>query len=101
MPDNSIAALLNRSGKTTPHGASWTRTSVCSLHRACEIARYREGERQERGELSLIQAAEMLDVSPSTIRRMITEGRLPAQHLCKGSTWIIKQSDLTRPDVRQ
>ncbi|WP_371930151.1 helix-turn-helix domain-containing protein [Bradyrhizobium sp. CCGUVB1N3] len=52
-------------------------------------------------ELSLIEAAEMLDVSPSTIRRMIIEGRLPAQHLCKGSTWIIKQSDLTRPDVRQ
>ncbi|MCP3468255.1 hypothetical protein NLN62_49880 (plasmid) [Bradyrhizobium sp. CCGUVB23] len=32
---------------------------------------------------------------------MIIEGRLPAEHLCKGSTWIIKQSDLTRPDVRQ
>jgi len=26
---------------------------------------------------------------------------LPAEHLCKGSMWIIKQSDLTRPDVRQ
>jgi len=101
MPDYAIAALLNRSGKTTPRGASWTRTSVCSLRRTREIAPYREGERQERGELSLDEAAKTLDVSPSTIRRMIVEGRLPAVHLCKGSTWIIKESDLTRPDVRQ
>jgi excisionase family DNA binding protein len=101
MPDYAIAALLNRSGKTTAHGASWTRTSVCSLRRTREIAPYREGERRDRGELSLIEAAETLDVSPSTIRRMIIEGRLPAEHLCKGSTWIIKQSDLTQPDVRQ
>jgi excisionase family DNA binding protein len=101
MPDYAIAAVLNRSGKTTAHGASWTRTRVCSLRSTREIEPYREGERKDRGELSLDEAAEMLDVSPSTIRRMIVEGRLPAKQLCKGSTWIIKQTDLTRLDVTQ
>lgn len=99
MPDHAIAALLNRSGKTTAHGAPWTRTGVCSLRSTRGIAPYRDGERQDRGELSLDEAAKMLDVSQSTIRRMITEGRLPAEHFCKGSSWIIKHSDLTRPEV--
>jgi hypothetical protein len=31
LPDNAIAAILNRSGKTTAHGASWTRTHVRGL----------------------------------------------------------------------
>ncbi len=31
LPDLSIAAILNRSGKRTGHGASWTRSYVCSL----------------------------------------------------------------------
>ena len=31
LPDNVIAAILNRSGKTTVHGASWTRTHVRGL----------------------------------------------------------------------
>src|SRR5581483_12139999 len=101
MPDYAIAAVLNRSGKTTAHGASWTRTRVCSLRGTREIEPYREGERKDRGELSLDEAAEMLDVSPSTIRRMIVEGRLPAKQLCKGSTWIIKQTDLTCLAVTQ
>jgi excisionase family DNA binding protein len=99
IPDHVIAALLNRSGKTTARGASWTRANVCSLRSTRGIAPYREGERQDRGELSLDEAAKLLDVSQSTIRRMISEGRLPAEHFCKGSPWIIKHSDLTRPDV--
>lgn len=101
MPDYAIAAVLNRSGKKTAHGASWTRAGVCSLRNVREIKPYREGERKDRGELSLEETADMLDVSPSTIRRMIIEGRLPAEHLCKGSPWIIKQSDLQRLDVTQ
>ena len=50
MPDGAIAAVLNRSGKTTGHGNSWTRGRVCSLRRHYDIAVYRDGERAERGE---------------------------------------------------
>jgi hypothetical protein len=31
MPDKSIAAVLNRSGKQTDRGNSWTRMRVCSV----------------------------------------------------------------------
>ena len=45
MPDHAIAMVLNRSGKTTSHGHSWTRGSVCSLRHQNDIAIHRPGER--------------------------------------------------------
>ncbi len=101
MPDETIAAVLNRSGKTTGHGKSWTRGRVCSLRHQHDIAVYRDGERTERGEVTLDEAAATLGVSQSTIRRLIAEGALPAEQHCKGAPWIIRQADLEREEVRR
>ena len=101
MPDESIAAVLNRSGKSTGRGHSWTRNRVCSLRYNHNIAPYREGERAERGEVTIDEAGAALAVSSSTILRMINDGILPAQHLCKGAPWIIRLDDLKREDVRE
>ncbi|MEE8226092.1 MAG: recombinase family protein [Kiloniellales bacterium] len=101
MPDEAIAAVLNRSGKTTGHGNSWTRGRICSLRRQYDIAIYREGERAERGEATLDEAAAFLALSKSTIRRLIAEGALPAYQHCKGAPWIIRQADLERDEIRR
>jgi excisionase family DNA binding protein len=74
---------------------------ICSLRKQKGIAVYREGERDERGEATLNEAAEQLSVSPSTIRRMINAGILPASQLCKGAPWIIRHADLSHERVRQ
>src|SRR5262245_13599520 len=100
MPDQSIAAVLNRSGKSTSRGHSWTRNRVCSLRHDYKIAPYREGERAELGEVTVNEAGAVLAVSSSTILRMINDGVLPAQHLCEGAPWIIRLRDLEREDVR-
>jgi hypothetical protein len=100
MSDRSIAAILNRSGKSTGRGNSWTRNRVCSLRHDHKITPYREGERADRGEATINEAGATLAVSPSTIRRMISDGILPAEHLCKGAPWIIRLRDLQREDVR-
>jgi DNA invertase Pin-like site-specific DNA recombinase len=100
MPDESIAAILNRAGKSTGRGNSWTRSRVCSLRYGQNIEPYHEGERAERGEVTIDEAGATLAVSPSTIRRMINDGILPAQQLCKGAPWIIRLRDLVREDVR-
>ena len=101
MADQAIAAVLNRSGKSTGRGNSWTRSHVCSLRNKKGIAAYREGERNERGEATLLEAAETLAVSTSTILRMIRAGTLPANQLCKGAPWIIRHSDLQTDCVRR
>ena len=100
MPDLSIAAVLNRAGKATGRGNSWTRAKVCSLRNNHDIAPYREGERAARGEATLLEAAAILEVSPSTIRRMIASGALPADQLCKGAPWIIRELDIETEAVR-
>ena len=65
------------------------------------IAPYRDGERRERGEATLLEAAEALAVSTSTVLRMIRAGTLSANQFCKGAPWIIRYSDLRRDDVRR
>ena len=101
MPDRAIASVLNRAGKTTGRGNGWTQSRVCSLRSHNDIATYREGERRERGEVTLDEAAATLSVSASTVRRLITDGQLAASQLCKGAPWIIKAADLERPDVKR
>ena len=101
MPDETIAAVLNRSGKSTGHGNSWTRGRICSLRHHYDIAIYRDGERAERGEATLDEAAAALAVSQSTIRRLIAEGALPASQHCKGAPWIIRQADLQGDEIRR
>jgi hypothetical protein len=70
MPDQTIAALLNRSGKSTGRGNSWTRGRICSLRHQYDITIYRDGERADRGEVTIDEAAGVLAVSTSTIRRL-------------------------------
>jgi excisionase family DNA binding protein len=101
MPDKYIAAVLNRAGKSTGKGNSWTRGRVCSLRNQQTIEPYREGERTERGEVTLEEAATALNVSASTVRRLIEDGTLPARQLCKGAPWVIRTSDLKRTEVSQ
>jgi excisionase family DNA binding protein len=99
MPDKAIASVLNRAGKTTGRGNGWTQSRVCSLRSHNAITTYREGERRERGEVTLDEAATALSISPSTVRRLIKDGQLAATQLCKGAPWIIRAADLERSEV--
>jgi excisionase family DNA binding protein len=101
MPDEAIASVLNRSGKSTGFGNSWTRGRICSLRRQYHILIYREGERIERGEVTLNEAAAILAISTTTIRRLIAEGELPAKQHSRGAPWIIRLADLERNEIRR
>ena len=101
LPGQAIASLLNRAGKTTGRGNGWTRSRVCMLRNHRNIPVYRDGERAERGEATLDEAANILNVSKATVRRLIAEGILPAQQFCKGSPWVIGLDDLNKETVQR
>ncbi len=101
LPDMAIAAILNRSGKLTGRGATWTRTHVCGLRSTHGIPVYREGERAEREEATLDEAADILKVSRATAYRMVSRGILPARQLCAGAPWIIGLADLQQDAVQR
>jgi excisionase family DNA binding protein len=74
---------------------------VNSLRNHRGIPAYREGERAERGEVTLEEAAGVLKVSEATVRRLIQEKVLPATQYCKGAPWVIRAADLESEAVKR
>ena len=101
LPDHSIAPVLNRLGIRSAKGYSWTQLRVRNFRSVHQIAVYREGERAERHELILYEAASRLGVSKMTVVRLIRDGLLPARQACVGAPYVIREDDLNRPAVRR
>jgi DNA invertase Pin-like site-specific DNA recombinase len=82
MNDRDIAALLNRAGKRTARGLSWSLSRVMILRQKNQISPYRPGERDERGELTLDEAAAKFGTYRIKIMRLIARKTLPAKQVC-------------------
>jgi excisionase family DNA binding protein len=100
MPDSSIAAILNRLGRRTVGGLSWTADRVQLFRNDHHLLAYRDGERIARGELVLDEVAGELGVSKMTVIRMIHTKTLPARQVCPGAPYVILRQDLDLPGVR-
>jgi len=94
--DQKIAFLLNRLGKKTGKGNSWTQSRVDTFRNDHGIPVYEEGEVERRGEMFLDQAAARLGVHKSKIYKLIRQGLLPATQVCQGAPWIIAQEVLMK-----
>jgi len=101
LPDASIAEVLNRLGMRSAKGHTWTQLRIRNFRAERGIAIYREGERAERGELILHEAATHLGVSKMTVIRLIKDGILPAKQACPGAPYVIQHKDLDRPSIRR
>ena len=100
QPDAAIAAILNRCGKRTGKGNTWTESRVRSHRSAHGIAAYRDGEMADRGELTLEQTAQHLKVSKMTVLRLIGSSIIRARQVCKGAPWAIPKAELAGLDAR-
>jgi recombinase-like zinc beta ribbon protein/recombinase len=94
MPDQQITRLLNRIGVETGYGNAWTQERVRGFRQHHGIARYRDGEWAERGEISLEAAAEIVGVCNMTALRMLRRGDMKGRQICPGAPWVIKTADL-------
>ena len=100
LPDGSIASVLNRLGIRSAKGHTWTQLRIRNFRAERKIAIYREGERAERGELVLHEAASQLEVSKMTVIRLIKANLLPAKQSCPGAPYVILRKDLENPKIR-
>jgi excisionase family DNA binding protein len=99
--DGAITATLNRIGKRTGKGNTWTEVRVRSFRTSHGIDVHRPGEMAERGEVSLEEAAERLGVSKMTVLRLIGSGALQADQACKGAPWAIQEAQISTLDPQR
>lgn len=98
--DSDIAATLNRMGMRTGYGKTWTGRRVSSLRTVHHISGYRSA--QKNGEwLTLSEAAAKLGINNHKIRRLLTDGLLPAEQVMPGAPYQIRAKDLETPQIRE
>jgi len=94
IPDQLIAATLNRLGRKTGKGNGWSESRVRSCRQKRKINVYKKGERATRGELTLEEAAQSLELPQRFVRSLIDNGTLKAQQACPGAPWVILMTDI-------
>lgn len=100
VPDKAIVAILNRMGSKTGRGNSWTEARLRSTRNEHHIAIYVGGERERRGEVTLQEAADLLQVSPNSVRRLIRMGIIDGKQFCPGTPWIIKKGEIEKSEIQ-
>ena len=101
MPDKHIVAFLNRLGKTTAKGRTWNPVRLRAFRNNNNIAVFREGERQERGEFTIAEASAKLGVSKTKVWRLIQHKILKARQVCSGAPWVISKKGLESEAVNK
>jgi DNA invertase Pin-like site-specific DNA recombinase len=92
--DATIAAILNRQGRRSATGERFTRSIVKGLRQYRNIPAHQPSEQPLDGELlSVHQAAEQLDVAPSTLFRWLQAGFITGEQDTPGAPWRICVND--------
>jgi DNA invertase Pin-like site-specific DNA recombinase len=95
-PDKAIAAILNRLGYKTGQEKNWNASRVAGLRGYHHIQPFQKQD----GWVTREQAAELLKVSNTVIRRLIREQVLPAAQVVHCAPWVIDRKDLELPAVQ-
>ena len=94
QPDSMIASILNRAKQRTAHGQSWTAKNVCTLRSHHAIDVYNEEDRRSRGEMTVSEVAARLNVTQTTVLRMIRQRRINATQVCANAPWILHEEEI-------
>src|SRR6266566_338358 len=97
-PDAVIAGILNRQGRRTARGLSYTASRVASLRTHWDIPRHQPGGNPPaEGELlNVAQAARQLGIAPSTLLRWLNDGFIAGEQVTPGAPWRVRLTDQLR-----
>jgi hypothetical protein len=95
--DAKIAGILNRQGRRTARGLSYTASRVQSLRHHWNITRYQPSDQPPEGELlNVSTAAKILGIAPSTLLRWLGDGFVAGEQVTPGAPWRIRLTDELR-----
>jgi DNA invertase Pin-like site-specific DNA recombinase len=96
-PDAKIAGILNRQGRTTPRGMSYTAGRVQGLRHYWGIPCHQSSDDPQEGELlTVTDAAAELGLAPSTLHRWLGDGFIAGEQLTPGAPWRIRLTPAIR-----
>ncbi|HEY2762574.1 MAG TPA: recombinase family protein [Pseudonocardiaceae bacterium] len=96
-PDATIAHILNRQGRRTARGLSFTASRVQNLRHHWQIPSHQPSDKPQKGELlTVADAAKELGLAPSTLHRWLADGFIPGEQLTPGAPWRIRLTDNIR-----
>ncbi len=96
-PDAQIAGILNRQGRRTARGMSYTASRVQSLRYHWNIPCHQRSDHQPEGELlNVTRAARELQIAPSTLLRRLNDGFVAGEQITPGAPWQIRLTDQLR-----
>jgi len=99
-PDEIIAGILNRQGRTTATGDRFTANQVGSLRRYRGIPRFQPPAMPPDGELVTIRkAAQILSMNTSSIHRWLADGFIAGEQITPGAPWQIRITDELRARI--
>jgi DNA invertase Pin-like site-specific DNA recombinase/uncharacterized protein YndB with AHSA1/START domain len=92
--DAIIAGILNRQGRKTARGEHFTAGHVGSLRRYRKIPCFKPLAEPLQGEpVTIREAAEILDLAPSTLHRWLNDGFVAGEQVTPGAPWRIRITD--------
>ncbi len=98
--DAGLAHALNRNGvRCGP--ATWTAESVRAFRHRHGMVPFDPAQKQSQGLLTGEEAATALGISTMSVHRLVQRGVVPAEQPAPGFPMVIRQSDLSRPEVQQ
>jgi hypothetical protein len=98
-PDTQIAGILNRQGRRTARGLSYTASRVQSLRHYWKIDVYQptQDAAEHEGELlTVAHAAAQLGLAPSTLHRWLGIGFIAGEQDTPGAPWRIRMTNELR-----
>ena len=95
--DETIAGILNHQGRKTARGKRFTANHVGHLRRYRKIPSFKPPSVQPAGEpVTIAEAAKILDVTPSSIRRWLADGFIAGEQITLGAPWRIRITEELR-----
>jgi DNA invertase Pin-like site-specific DNA recombinase len=96
-PDAKIAGILNRQGRRTARGLSYTASRVQSLRHHWNIPCHQPTDQPQEGDLlNVTVAAKQLGIAPSTLLRWLNDGFVAGEQVTPGAPWRIRLTDQLR-----
>ncbi len=90
-PDAVIAGILNRQGRKTARDERFTASHVGNLRRYWKIPCFKPPAEPPQGEPVTVQeAANILDIAPSTLHRWLNDGFVAGEQVTPGAPWRIR-----------